>query len=66
VTALGGDSASNDLRSHILSYGIDLCEIRNESLKAPTYLGILDDNNDAAIIVTDMEANNGLRFDHMY
>lgn len=54
VTALGGDSASNDLRSHIQSYGIDLCEIRDESLKAPTYLGILDDNNDAAIVVTDM------------
>lgn len=54
MTALGGDSASNDLRSHIQSYGIDLCEIRDESLKAPTYLGILDDNNDAAIVVTDM------------
>lgn len=25
VTALGGDNTSEDLRNHILSYGIDLC-----------------------------------------
>ena len=29
VTALGGDSASSDLRNHILSCGIDLCEIKD-------------------------------------
>jgi hypothetical protein len=29
VTALGGDSSSADLRSHILSCGIELCEIRD-------------------------------------
>lgn len=29
VTALGGDSSSADLRSHILSCGIELCEIKD-------------------------------------
>jgi sugar/nucleoside kinase (ribokinase family) len=66
VTALGGDSTSEDLRNHINSYGIDLCEIRDEKLNAPTYLGVLDDNNDAIIGISDMEVNNGLTFERIY
>lgn len=35
-------------------------------MKAPTYLGVLDDNNDAIIGISDMEVNNGLTFDRIY
>jgi pseudouridine kinase len=66
VTALGGDNTSEDLRNHIVSYGIDLFDVKDEKLNAPTYLGVLDNNNDAIIGISDMEVNCGLTFEKIY
>lgn len=35
-------------------------------MNAPTYLGVLDDNNDAIIGISDMEVNNSLTFEKIY
>jgi hypothetical protein len=35
-------------------------------VKAPSYLGILDDNNDVALAIGDMDANDDLTFDKIY
>jgi hypothetical protein len=39
-----------------------LFTVKQENVKAPSYLGILDDNNDVALAIGDMDANDGLTF----
>jgi sugar/nucleoside kinase (ribokinase family) len=60
ITALANDSNSHEIRQTIQSYGIKLNEVQVDSMKAPTFLSILDDNKDSIISISDMDINQAL------